>query len=380
MNRSNAGQHRAVHVVARIWLLEHGCRYFHTAHVSADDSHAWLEQVSQDAVSFSGIHECRVGSTKAYRVLIRVPDPNNAERNVTNVWLLVDPKNQLTLAHVQKFAEAPYFAAGSEEFEAWVHARLDQAAIPMGFSSGSPATQKTLRRPVFRAMIGIGFISIALFALGYWSWSGNSVEDASETEADTETLKTPDARWDNDDIRNEMRLALENANVVDGSARDLDDMQLLTKFVELFRIRDDELNLSEADLKAMDQRRTMNLPHPFLIFIDQFPKEIPQISLTEGASWSGRCSSALIPLANHFRNAVEGETSASRSVDDMNPREIIAELRRRLDYTSVYDTWQKTSPTSKKTDPFLLSWDSDDPALSWQSGVREFLKEHFHPQ
>lgn len=380
MNNRNRSQYSDVKVVARLWLREHGCRYLHSDNVSDGDCHQWIEQLTDESIASGVVQRCQMGTQKnAYVISRRMPDPNNPERNVTNLWLFVDPRGQLTSSQLAHFAEVPWFASNQEEFELLIHRKLDELPSQMASqaaSSGTPFSGKI--RSAARTPTKI-FAVLFLFAIGiiavWWRPIG-FVEQEPDIEVNVEPSPSIDQRWNEEYIRDGIETAIDDAELIEVSAHDLTDVELLNTFIELFRISDSELGLDASDGVNMDARRK-SAPHPFLAFLDHFPRETPRADSDDNKTWPELCAALLIPLARSFGDASENRTPTGLPLEDANPREIIEWLRNQLNYEGFYRTWHAKELPNTTEDPFVKNWDSDDPANQWQRKVRAFLKKHY---
>ena len=385
MSEWNQSKFADVKVVARLWLRDDGCRYLHTANVSDHESHAWIDQLTDesiaDSVATGIVRRCQAGMQNevAYLISKRTPDPNNPERNVTNLWLFVDPRRQLLSSQLNQFAKDPWFAASQEEFEFTMHHALRQ--LPSGTVSQSEYSVA----PVWtKATMAIGMTTkilavLTVAAVGIvagWRWYIDTSDKGPIN--DPPNVRTPsiDPQWSAEIIRGQIVSAINDAEVIEGSAGDLDDQKLLKTFTELFRISDTELGLNATDRANMDARRKSEPPHPFLAFLDHFPREIPMIDSGENKTWPELCTATLIPLAKCFGDAIKAEAPTGFSLEDANPREIIQTLRNQLNYRDFYKTWHDIESPGDDEEPFV-DWGSNDPAYRWQRKVRDYIKKHY---
>jgi hypothetical protein len=369
-----------VKVLARFWLRDVGCRIFRSANVSDKEQNAWIEQLfresNDDSVATGVVRRCQAGKQKhdAYLISKRTPDPNNTARCVTNFWLFVDPRGQLTSSQLIHFAKDPCFPASQEEFELAVHRILSQ--LPSGTVSQpecsvSPAGTKAtsgirmaIKTLAVLAVVAVGIVAVGIVA-GWW-WSFDTPDKHPVNDPSIVHPPSIDQRWDADEIRVEIKSAINNAGVIDGPIPNLNDQELLTTFIELFRVTDSELEIDASDRENMNARKKPE-SHPFLAFLAQFPGEIPKIESGQNKTWPELCAATLIPLAKGSGDAIE----------DANPREIIQILRNQLNYTDFYRRWHdKVTPTEEQ-EPFVESWDSNDPANQWQRKVRDYIKKHY---
>ena len=149
-------------------------------------------------------------------------------------------------------------------------------------------------------------------------------------------------------------------------------MDILTAFVKLFHITDTQLNLTNIDRQAIEVRRQQKPPHPFIEFLDQFPHDNLVIPPSSSTTWPQLCQTQLLPLASHFRGAIEQENVAGLKLEEMNPQEIVQGLRNRLSYKDFYDSWRKENRLAVE-DPYVEKW--QDPVNEvWQAKVRIFLE------
>ncbi len=122
----------ALQVAARVWLPEKGCQHLHTSGISDAEAHALIEHfagqtppLSDERTSWEP-HSWRTYPT-VYVIPQRRPDPNSPHRNVTNLWILLDPRRRLSDANVRRIAETSVTPNADSNFDSVIRDWIDVA-------------------------------------------------------------------------------------------------------------------------------------------------------------------------------------------------------------------------------------------------------------
>lgn len=368
----------SVQVAARLWVTGQGCRYFHSESLSDHEFHALLDELAaaqslpnEDAkqTDFGEVP----GRKRAFFVLQRVPDPNNAHRNVTNSWSLVDKAGSLTLPMLEAFAKNPVLADTQAEFVD----RLQTTDFTPNVISSEPNDRSSIRDPESPAsntsqwrlkLQSISVVAIMLAVLP----RQNTDDSEPEQLTPTGEPQTTDPRWASETLRSQLREAIGQDKAID-----VGDEQLLQEFVNLFTFNTKSLNLSPSQSVDMERQRTSDIPNPFAKVLLELPT--PQEVSDGDFEWATpqqfrhRITQLAVKIKDKDCTDQNGDQVALTS---LNPEEIVRALRNRLDYRAYYENWHDQYQPNQKQDPWLAQW-SVDGDKSWIPEARKFIKGNY---
>lgn len=378
--------YESVKLIARIWMLEKGCSWIHSSNVTGEECRQWFDELPEhliESVEDSGVLACQIAyNQNAYLIKKRTPDPNFSNRKVNNLWIIVDPEERLTGSQVANFASHPVFASSQSEFESlsmkWLN-QLRLHSIEPTTSAGNsekasaPVTLSQFLRRVLSFIAGL-----CLIVFVPWNGLFRDTSDHENSGGETGFIESEtDDRWGDEQIRVEIENAVQDAGGL--VEYPTNDEESLEAFVHLFRGYDAIPGLTAVDRQAIDSRKKIETPHPFLDFLAQFPDEEISVptTLNQLQSRGAMYYAALEPLVRHFQESIEVDLDGIL-ISAAVPEELVRCLRNRLSYRDFYNLWHAQYSPSQEKDPLIEKWDSEDPANAWQSKLREHIKKHYY--